>query len=418
MVLMVIIVGLGLAGATVVATVATQRSTVRDQHSKAALAAADAGAEVALLRQNTIDLDTALPCIVRGLGDDLLPGLAGPDGWCPAQTGTVGSASYTYRVKPVTLVGTLLNQREAKIVSVGTSGGVSRRIAITARAHTGAALFGDAAVKGLDDVVVYNNSNVVGNVASNGPVYLRNEARLCGDVTTGVGQDFQREGGIWCPGFTDSEAMLQLPLPDLTAVRASNDNYRLGPGPPTPADRITPPQTNHWNSTTRTLTLNGNDTLTLGGANYLICRLEMLGSASLIAARGSTIRIYFDDQNCPGVTEPVVMTGNTKILTTSQQPGDLAFIVAGSGRQINITGTGNVQTELTIYAPRSTVNVTGTTSYVGSMAGQHINLGGSALISADPSVSAFGLGVLLLYERERYVECVGGTMPTTPDSNC
>src|SRR5688572_2186024 len=99
-VLMVIVAGLGLSGAAVAASIQTQGGSVRDEDSKDALAAADAGVQIALYRQNKIATSSILPCVVLGSGTDLVPGTALADGWCPAWTGTVGGRSYTYRVKP------------------------------------------------------------------------------------------------------------------------------------------------------------------------------------------------------------------------------------------------------------------------------------------------------------------------------
>ncbi len=146
-VLMIIVAGLGLGGATVVASIHAQSGSIRDQDSKDALAAADAGVQVALYRQNKIATTSVQPCVVLGGGGDLQPGSAAADGWCPAWTGTVGSRSYTYRVKPWTIVGTTQTgiKRQLSVVSVGSADNVNRRVDVVASAKDGSGVFGDSA---------------------------------------------------------------------------------------------------------------------------------------------------------------------------------------------------------------------------------------------------------------------------------
>jgi hypothetical protein len=432
MVLLMVISGLALAGAAIVASIYTQRGSVRDQDSKAALAAADAGEQLALYRQNKVLTTQTLPCLIVSAGS-LVPGLAGGDGWCPAVTGTVNGATYTYRVKPPTLVGALQNRMQTKIVSTGTKDGVSRRVATTASTATGTSIFGGAAVSGIDQMVVQNNSQVIGNVGSNSNVDLQNHATLCGDASYGIGQTLNRDNNsTQCAGFTNYEQFLSLPPPDQGTVPPSaggvNDNGRFFS-----LDRRTPSSGNSvtWNATTRVLQMHGNSTLTLGGAKYSFCRLVMDGSSSLIAARGAVISIYFDSpENCTspngdysgtGAYNQISIGGSARIITTSQSPSALAFYMVGSDAvqtTATLGGNANVQNELMLYGPRSDITVSGTSSYVGAIAGRTTNINGGALITADPSLNAFNADVLLLYRRERFVECTGGTMPSPPDSAC
>lgn len=429
-VLIVIIVGLGLAGAAIMASIYAQRGSVRDQDTKAAIAAADAGAQLAILRQNKVLTTDALPCVIAGVSGTLAAGGAAGDGWCPAHTGTVGAATYSYRVRPATLVGTLLNRRQIRVVSVGTQDGVSRRIAVTATTHTGQAVFGEQSLVGIDELRIANNADVTGNVGSNVDVFLDNNARLCGDATHGIGEDFVRsQSATWCTGFAEGEQFLELPPPDQGSVCPAcpggplNDNGRFFT-----QDRRSPANGNSvtWDSATRTLSIQGSGTLTVGGANYSVCRLVMAGSSSLIVARGSVVRFWFDTpENCgqsAGTTySQISITGNSKVLTTSQNPTDLAFLLVGSERiatSATVTGIAAVNNDLTIYGPRTDLTVGGTSTYVGAMVGRTMTIGGSAIVSANPSVSAFNAPVLIQYKRERYVECTGGAMTNPPDSTC
>jgi hypothetical protein len=103
MALMVTVVGMGLAAVPIVASVNSQTGNSRNLGGNEALAAAEAGAEVGLHKQGLMHLavDKSRLCVSETE--------AGP-GWCPTEPradntgtivpGTVGLASYTYRVLP------------------------------------------------------------------------------------------------------------------------------------------------------------------------------------------------------------------------------------------------------------------------------------------------------------------------------
>src|SRR3954453_15073948 len=115
-------VAFSFASAAVVYSVNTQHGTIRDHDTKEAIAAADAGADVGLMRLNQFSkaVSTASPCV--GISGSLLvPTRAEPDGWCPQLTGTVGNATYAYRVGPSVAACT---DSTSCVVVVGTSNGV------------------------------------------------------------------------------------------------------------------------------------------------------------------------------------------------------------------------------------------------------------------------------------------------------
>jgi Tfp pilus assembly protein PilX len=103
-VLMVTIIGIGFSAAAITASVSTQSASVRDQDSKVALAAADAGLQEALLRQNKVATNSTNKCVVNQ-GGTLVPGAAAADGWCPALTCSVGDAGFSYLATPWTFCG-------------------------------------------------------------------------------------------------------------------------------------------------------------------------------------------------------------------------------------------------------------------------------------------------------------------------
>src|SRR4051794_14832061 len=130
--LFAMISSMALAGAAVVATTDVQSGVHRDDSSKQAIAAADAGANIARTRQAryAFVLNPNNPCLTMASGE-LKKGPAeeiGGQRWCPAVSGETGDGQYTYRVSPV---GTNCGGYELCVVSTGTVDQLSRRIEVT-----------------------------------------------------------------------------------------------------------------------------------------------------------------------------------------------------------------------------------------------------------------------------------------------
>jgi hypothetical protein len=425
-VLMIIIAGLGLSGAAVVSSIHTQSGSVRDEDSKDALAAADAGVQVALYRQNKIATSSALPCVVLGPGSDLVPGPALADGWCPAWTGTVGGRSYTYRVKPWTLVGTTQTgiKRQLSVVSVGSADDVSRRVDVVASAKDGSGVFGSFSAVGIDSVTIKSSSSIGNattrtNSASNGNIATEGSGYLCGDAQHGLGQGFS---GTQCSGYQVFEEALLMPPVDPGTAWTNNSNGRFFAQDPKQGN-VT------WNATTRTLSMTGGGRVTLGASDkpYSFCKLSMTGNSQLIVAQGTVVTVIFHSpETCGQTGDPVTqinMTGNTQFVTTSGNPYDLRVVMAGSGSiPTKARFTGNSGSEMTIYAPQTDVELWGSTTYYGVVAGKTLTLGGNAKLLNDDRAGQSQLPISIVYHRDRYVECTGGTMPTDvgthPDDYC
>src|SRR3954447_20080115 len=103
--LMALIASFALASAAVMSTADVQQGTKRDHDSKEAIAAADAGANIALLRLNRYlpSLTAATPCVGPNGESQTAAG-----GWCPSTaTEKVGGATYSYRISTFTESGTI-----------------------------------------------------------------------------------------------------------------------------------------------------------------------------------------------------------------------------------------------------------------------------------------------------------------------
>ncbi len=452
MTLMVVVAGLGLGSAAVIASINAQRGTTRDQASKDALAAADAGAQVALYRQNKVATTDTLRCVVPNpVTGALAASLPLSDGWCQtiqssSADGLPAGTSFRYRVQPWLSVGDATSgfKRELQVVAVGTSNGISRRIDVVASAHSGTGVFAGTGAIGVDGVTLDGSAKIGTttqntHVATNGSIEVKSSAELCGNAYYGVGGTFtDTSSKPQCPGFTSSTNELNVPPVDPGDSWTNNSNSHIcveDIGTPTCSNTGGNAKVS-WNPTTRALSLQGtNATLTLGGQlPYSFCTLEMGGGSKLLVAAGSAVTIYFDspDSNrCNLSGDPVTqisMQGNPSIRTTSTNPGDLKILVVGSSTKatsISMGGnpsadSGNANT-FTLYAPLSNVSISGSATYVGAVAAKTLNVTSATLIQ-DARATGAAISVVLNYARDRYVECTGGTMPTAtgthPNDSC
>jgi hypothetical protein len=410
-VLTVTVISLGFGSVAAVSAISAQRGSVRDLDTKAALAAAEAGAERAMYRYNKlIDEDNlSLPCLTASGG---LVGV-GSDGWCPAVTGSVGDATYSYQVRP-TVISAEGIMSEVEIVSTGNADGVARRINIGAQREDGF-VFAEHTVIGLDGVHVDSDSTITGGTASNDDVSVDANGLICGNVQYGPGHGFT---GDLCPGYTATDGTLNLPEVDQGDVQTVNSNTRFFT-----QDTRSPPGRVRYDSSARTLTLNSNSSLTLGGSNYSLCRLIMGSNTDLYVANGATVRIYFDSpENCnlPNNTAQLQMDSNARIQPTAGGSSSMAMLFVGSEtmatRAILSSNTSICELRLIVYGPNTDILLNSNTHLCGAVAGETIEVDSNVSLQSSPDNQNFELPVPLHFKTTRYVEC--GQTGTTPDASC
>jgi type II secretory pathway pseudopilin PulG len=413
-VLVATIAAFGLATAAVVASVNSQHGVVRDQDSKQALAAAEAGVSEALLNFNRIG-HTSPTCVVGTL----------TDGWCEVGARSlpgVSGASYSYAVR----LGSP-SEREIEIVSTGSSDGVTRRVDVTARSaplHP----FADANVIGLDYITIESQATVTADVATNGDVTIDPSAELnCDYAQVGEGHSIYGGGATCVP----TEGVVGLPpinQGDVATNPDSNNNevfstttYYTGKAP-------------SWDSTNRHLDLSSNTTITLPGGHYSLCRLTTSANNNIFIAAGATVRIYFDaPENCPGLAgqNPAVqldMHSNSRFTTTGGSPSSFALLFVGSDSwdtKINLSSntqvpTGACEQDFVVYAPRTDINMASNSTFCGGIAGQSILLNANADIFTNELAGDFEPpnDVPWHYTAEEFVECSSTATSSSPDSGC
>lgn len=413
--LFAMISSMALAGTAVVATTDVQIGAHRDDSSKDAIAAADAGANVARVRQTRYGfvLNNWNPCLVLS-GGQLTKGPAEiVDGqrWCPPVSGTVGGASYVYQVSPV---GEDCGQYELCVVSTGTADEVSRRIEVTynrsglvtnesekigretreqieqterelkeAQEKEDEQLAKEleekikkekeeeakrAAVEGFigrDGITLSGNADIRVGLGTNGHLSTSGNASICGDIRHGVGKSWTKSGNAsQCSGYQVVEGNVDLPpvssfIPSAIATYNSNNRLRACTSTNVPPDCQKDAYTGNWkskppfNPTTRAITLSSNDTLTVGGGDYWICSISMSGNSQLIMATGARVRFFFDKpENCGNNGNQLSLSGNNRISATGYQPSLGRFDVPG----FYFLGSTTVASQINLSGNFGTVN--------------------------------------------------------------
>ena len=428
------------ASAAVVYSVNTQHGTIRDHNTKEAIAAADAGANVALMRMNQFStaISASNPCVGLG-GGILVPTNAEADGWCPQLSGTVGGATYSYRVGSTA---TDCGEYTSCVVAVGTSNGASQRVEVTLKSTPVGGPFSNAGVIGNGDIVLENNADIRVGVGTNGNVSLSNSASICGDIRHGTGKKTSFENNSsQCSGYVQGEGNeTLLPVTSFMPedIATNNSDARL-----VLCTKVTEPRapagcqsdsyskawksTIPWNATTRTIEPAQNTTLTLTGGDYFVCRLLLGNNSHLIMGEYATVRIFFDTpENCGLKSgEAQIKVENNADITSSGYNGEGKYEVPGlyvigsttiptTVEFKNNTGSTN---EFVLYAPNSDIYLRNQATYKGAIAGNNIYLDNHATVEQDEGFEAPNLGGSVAYTRQSYVECTGATA-SPPNANC
>lgn len=424
--LLATVASFALASVAVMSSVNAQQGTKRDSASKNAIAAADAGAGVALLRLNRFQskLTASTPCI--GPAGEIQEPSAG---WCPATTPeTVGRATFSYRVsafKP---------KSELSVVAVGASGGVSRRVDVKLAAKSEGNVFLTEQLIGESGIHLEGGPTLNTDLGTNGSIELTSNGKsyvLCGDIRHGVGKASPTPNSPpTCPeqGEVTEGTQTLPPVVPPEDIATSNSNCRLaatcGEDPYQGKKRT---ETKPWDAEHRFINVPQGASLTLGGGDYWICGLFVDGE--LIMASKSQVRIFFDTpEHCPGLDSShtqINISASAAIRSTGYGTSEDTFNVPGLyvmgsptiPTTVNLTGSAGGLNEVMIYAPYSNLEISGNATWIGMFAGKTVRMNGNPKIKSDariPLPEQFYTGLL---ERSRYVECTGAT-GSPPDVNC
>ncbi|MGE5408578.1 MAG: hypothetical protein ACM3NV_08200 [Syntrophothermus sp.] len=415
--LMALVACFALASVAVMSTVDVQQGTKRDHNAKEAIAAADAGANIALLRLNRYlpNLSTAHPCIGPA-GEYQTPS----GGWCPSTaTESIGGASYSYRVSAYTTGGSI------EVVSVGSSGPVSRRVDVSLATMAGKNVFANEKVIGQENIRIEGNPRIETDIGTNGSIEASGSYTICGNDRHGIG----KEAPTPTCGKEKTEGNKNLPpITPPANIATENDNCRLAQNctgaKAGKVDTYSKKATskNPWEATPRNVNIASSQTLTMGGSVYFVCQLQVQGK--LVMPVGSNIQIYVDTpEHCglkPGAVQVEIGAAGV-IESSAYNPAEGRYeipsiYVLGDG-SVKIDGTPHTTDEVMIYAPFSEIDLGGNSTFVGMIAGKTMKIHGNVEVKSDPNVKPPEITLASLFQRTRYVECTGATA-SPPNASC
>ncbi|HEY0318177.1 MAG TPA: hypothetical protein VGC49_07770 [Solirubrobacterales bacterium] len=416
--MMALIASFALASVAVLSTVNVQQGTNRDHNSKEAIAAADAGANIAMLRLNRFysQLSPSNPCV----GPNGQPGgTPTPDGWCPKTLPeSVGGATFSYWFSAYNGTG------EVNIVAVGSSGKVSRRVNVGLKNNPGQNVFLDERLIGEEEIEIEGSSaRIETDLGTNGNIGANSHPVLCGDIRHGPGKVAPTPT---CDGETSEGTKVLPPIAPPANLATENDNCRLSHTcTGTKAglvDTFSKNGSKYWDPKTRTIEITGNGSLAMGGSDYFVCVVN-ISSGKIVMPVEAHVRIFIDTPehcNLPSGAVQVEVGGGGSIIATGNNPAQGFFDVPG----IYVLGNGAVRlegnsggNEVMVYAPNSTVDIGGSANWNALIAAKRMTIHGNVTIHSDPRIKPPGYSFASLLQRSRYVECAGASA-SPPNASC
>jgi Tfp pilus assembly protein PilX len=279
-------------------------TSVEDRSSKRALAAAEAGLQMAIYRlnQNNATAATNTNRCFRTTWET--PNVS--TGECLGQNESLGNgAQYTYYVTPATaaasagcvvLPGVATSTTDRCVTSVGTVAGVSRRIQTRIVQRPTIPDFNDIGLVGKSLVYGWNSVNLFTDVGSNLRVELNNSVTVNDTSSTNVdgrvllltGGTYSYQNSVTVEGGTQTVTTpFDMPVPDFEAIENRANNSLSGTG---------------WTASTRRLSLANSTTKSISPGTYHVCGVHLGNSVKLTFPHTSNQRtkIYVDSPSRPG----------------------------------------------------------------------------------------------------------------------
>ncbi len=411
-------------------------SADRDRLAKRAQQAADAGVAAALDRMDRLDVThsaaggTAPQC-VSGTSSALTLSAATAGSWCPAMTEDLGNgSSYSYTVRPVTQAATDTTTTWT-VVSIGSAGGVARRVAVDSTALTGQPLIGHYATISLLDLNLNNSATITGDTQSNGNINLNGtQSGICGGTATaGPGKTVNPPSRSCTTATTDTPVVMS-PVNQGDAATNNSNSRICAAGKDPCSGSVT------YNATNRRLLISGGS-LTLSGSVYSFCQLDMQGNSQLNIAPGAKVQIFIDSpENCPsqyptlGSVGGMSISNNSSITNPNNDPTYLQLYLSGSPttgvcsssplpvpNKCGVILGNNNTVYLMLYAPYSAVEMTNNIYIYGAVAAKQITMSNQTHISYQNSVSTVvSKSVYPVFKVQGYRECAP-TAPTGTDKS-
>jgi hypothetical protein len=427
-------------------TLQVNDTSIKDRSSKRALAAAEAGLQMALYRMNQFGPSDPNQCFTTG-----------PDPLCQGQTDQLGNgASYTYYVTRqappgVLCVGRAPGAMERCITSVGTAGGVQRRVQVLANTITGAISYKSVGLMTKSLMYAGVSSEITSEVAANGIVHFGNSAKTFSNASPEI------DGAVLhAPGSTYQTSGSSQQIAggrQSVATPYEFEDIKFEPIETTATNLTTAGWSKSgYTAATKQWTVSGDQSLAAG--IYYFCRLTMANSAKLTFSTSQPTQIYIDSpsragslcegQSNPATTYPVgtFWLENSNEFNKDGREELVEIFVHGtsfngtrSGPSFSCTPAGDSPHtdkcksdvllnnssafEGMINAPNTTVELNNSGKMKGAIAADKIRFNNSVVFELTDAVKDEAPATVGGIDRGNWVECrPQPTVANDPESGC
>ncbi len=442
-----------LIGAAVAVATQTSTSTTRDNNTKAALEAAEAGLQAAAYRLSKLE-PKSTACIN---GTAIVPETSGSQqGECKSgseplgngarfeywttkglavgetcggetmtgATGSTGATGPTFSEKP--------NVTQRCITSLGTVNGVERRLQ-ERTALSRPPLFEINGMFGYESVSVKQNAILKGAIGTNGTITLTENDTVTEVALGPTGTLTGPTGGVGAVNRV-AKAFERPPVPigesavtgtaaecippEHSEAAGKNCDFRLPTTGPV-----------KFNTATRALNLANGSKLVLQGGIYNFCSLEIEGNnAEIETVLGERVEIFIDSAQPPraGVsgctTNPAAGKVTTKNGLEIFNPNPNAtylqlYVYDGSGGTFEIKNNSGGVFDGTIVAPESTLKIGNGAHYIGAIIANKLELGNKFEFTWEGHITQL-LKETTTNERKAWEECPPTHTGTNPREGC
>ncbi len=418
-----------LIGAAITVAAQTSTSTTRDDNSKAALEAAEAGLQVASYRISQFKPETT-KCITGTAEASPTSGI-----YCEGPEESLGnSAVYRYWTskglestnecvgKKITVKSGFVQRC---IIAEGVVNGVKPGVRLQTRIESavGESLFSIKGILGLEEVSVSGSVKATSIVASNKKIVGKGSAAFEKGFEVCPGGEFKpkagaerNKSGVTVGGIGGTQANpplekersaaacpIKAEISVTHATAASNEDSRIG----NQDEFFTEGKSvNKFTASNYELQVESNGVLTLGGSKYYFCNFVVARNGTIKIAKGAKVEIFIDDHadnpQCPEGSGAFSIGGNAH-LENPNGASALLIQVAGKG-PLTIENSGTLKAD--VYAPEAEVKMSGSGTLTGAIVGKtvHLEAGSFNFSEEEEELIAQGAGGGA-YTRQGWEQC-------------
>jgi type II secretory pathway pseudopilin PulG len=440
-----------LIGAAITVAAQTSTSTTRDNNTKAALEAAEAGLQAAAYRLTKLEpaktacitsTATLTPVSINycASSEETLGNGAKFEYWDTTEL-TAGQACTGTAVTVPT--GSTLTQR--CVTSVGKVNGIQRRVQQRVFTLLSSKLFEVEGILGYHSVTVRNNGTVAGEIGSNeivnlnpGVTVTKTDLGPTGEIIgTGAPGTITKNPAPFGPRPTipigqsatsaNTTAECKPPLPGEPATAGKNCDWLItnGINKVTPGDAASAGVT--FNSSIRSLAMGNKAELTLKEGIYNFCDFQVTGTfAKLTIENGARVEIFIDSKEregsgCSGDPEAgkLGFKNGVTIENLTKNATDLQiYVYDASGGTIEFAPLSSSAFYGTIVAPQSKLEIKNNGEFTGAIEANEVELTQNFKFNWAVEDQNLQAEVKPHYARSAWEECPPTYTGTEPQKGC